>query len=986
MPPPALSALPDRYRLVRELGRGGMATVYLADDTRHHRQVAIKVLRPELSAVIGGERFLREIELTAGLQHPHILPLFDSGEAGGLLFYVMPFVEGESLRDRLEREPRLALTDALAIAGDVAAALTWAHAHGVVHRDIKPENILLSGGEALVADFGIALALSNADAGRLTVTGLSLGTPAYMSPEQIAGEKHVDGRSDVYALACVLFEMLVGEPPFTGASAQSVLAQALVDAPRHPRTLRADVPPAVDAAITRALAKAPQDRFATPREFVEACAMPVAPAPSPRRTIAVGAVAALALAAVAGPLWRSSRAADARASLPAIAELAREGRFVEAYERAVRAERRIAGDSILAGILDEVSDLLTVTSQPSGASVWVQRMPAAGEAAPDSVLLGTTPIRARRLARAEYRLILHLPGRRSVERIASSELARSDSWPHEGRRLELTVPLPAPEEVPEDMIAVPGGTYAIVSPDLPIGLVAELRPYLLDRHEVTNAQFREFARSGGYATPRFWTGAAGVPPSQFVDRTGLAAPRAWRNQEPPAGQEDHPVSGVSWHEARAFCVSRGKRLPTLYEWEKAARDGVASVVGVLMPWGLMSAALTADRRANFGGSGTVPVHALPFGIGPYGAHAMAGNVKEWLANPVGDGFAVAGGSWQDPAYVFSELGALPGTTASPAVGFRCARTADPVGAPGDQGAGPIRIAAAPRAYRPVDAATHRTLQEFYRYDRRPPAPRGTSIVETPDWTRERFWIDGPGSDSVLVYLYLPRTAEPPFQTVVNVPSAAPFFFEPVWEGVESDLGPHIKAGRAVLAPVFAGMIERPLPPGAAPPVPSSVGFRDQLVRHATELRMAMDFLGTRAEIDTTRLAYLGTSWGAGSRLTFAGVDDRFRAIVLVGAGIDERVQPTLPEVAPFNFAPYLTPPKLMLNGRHDEEHPWTTRALPLWNLLRDPKELVLIDGVGHNPPLEYRVAPINAFLDRTLGPVRPRSSGREDAEPDERNT
>ena len=223
------SALAERYRVERELGVGGMATVYLAEDVRHRRRVALKVLHPELSAVLGPERFLKEIELTASLQHPHILPLFDSGSAAGQLFYVMPFVDGETLRGRLEREKQLRVADALAIAREVADALQYAHERGVVHRDIKPENILLQGGHALVADFGIALAVQQAGGQRMTQTGLSLGTPQYMAPEQAMGDRNVDARADIYALGAVTYEMLAGEPPFTGPTAQAIVAKVITE-------------------------------------------------------------------------------------------------------------------------------------------------------------------------------------------------------------------------------------------------------------------------------------------------------------------------------------------------------------------------------------------------------------------------------------------------------------------------------------------------------------------------------------------------------------------------------------------------------------------------------------------------------------------------------------------------------------------------------------------------------------------------------------
>lgn len=264
------TALMDRYRLDRVLGRGGMATVYLAEDLRHRRRVAIKVLHPELAASVGVERFLREIAIAAQLTHPHILPLFDSGEANGSLYYVMPYVEGESLRDRLNRERQLPLTDAVQVAREVADGLGYAHSLGLVHRDIKPENILLSGGHAVITDFGIARAISAAGSEKLTATGLAVGTPAYMSPEQAEGAATLDGRSDVYSLGCLLYEMLGGEPPFTGSTAQAILARKASQPAPPLRALRDTVPDDVERTVLASLARAPADRFPTAAAFAEA--------------------------------------------------------------------------------------------------------------------------------------------------------------------------------------------------------------------------------------------------------------------------------------------------------------------------------------------------------------------------------------------------------------------------------------------------------------------------------------------------------------------------------------------------------------------------------------------------------------------------------------------------------------------------------------------------------------------------------------------
>jgi len=271
-------ALAGRYRLDREVGRGGMATVHLAQDLKHRRAVAVKVLHPELAANVGADRFLREIEIAAGLNHPHILTLIDSGSADRLLYYVMPFVEGESLRGRLMRDRRLAVAEAVDLARKVAGALAYAHSRGVVHRDIKPENVMLHQGEPMVTDFGIARALSG-EGESLTQTGISLGTPAYMSPEQASGEHEIDGRSDIYSLGCMLYEMLAGEPPFTGPSVQAIIVKRFTEQARPVRVLRPEVPEEVERALLRALARAPSERYATAGDFAQALSIGVTRTP-----------------------------------------------------------------------------------------------------------------------------------------------------------------------------------------------------------------------------------------------------------------------------------------------------------------------------------------------------------------------------------------------------------------------------------------------------------------------------------------------------------------------------------------------------------------------------------------------------------------------------------------------------------------------------------------------------------------------------------
>ncbi len=361
------AALEGRYRIERELGAGGMATVYLAQDLKHDRRVAIKVLKPELAAVLGAERFVVEIKTTAALQHPHILPLFDSGTADGFLYYVMPYIEGETIREKLNRETQFGVDEAVRIAREVADALDYAHRHGVIHRDIKPENVLLHDGRAMVMDFGIALAVSAAAGGRMTETGLSLGTPHYMSPEQATAEKEITPRSDIYSLATVLFEMLAGQPPHIGGSAQQVIMKILTEDAAPVSAMRKHVPPNVVAALEKALEKLPADRFDSAKAFGEALVNPAfatagttairkATSPSARVYFWGPTVLAvvMALAFVTALARRPSRAAEkpmrfsiARSSNPVdldqglsisrdgrvIAYLANNGGVIRAYQR-----------------------------------------------------------------------------------------------------------------------------------------------------------------------------------------------------------------------------------------------------------------------------------------------------------------------------------------------------------------------------------------------------------------------------------------------------------------------------------------------------------------------------------------------------------------------------------------------------------------------------------------------------------------------------
>ena len=941
------AALSGRYTVEREVGQGGMAIVYRARDLKHDRLVAIKVLKPELANALGPDRFLREIKLTAQLSHPHILPLLDSGEADGLIYYVMPFVEGETLRHRLLRDGKLPLDEALRITREVADGLESAHRRGVIHRDVKPENILLEEGHAVVADFGIARAVAESSEQKLTATGIAVGTPEYMSPEQMLGGRGgtIDARTDVYALAAVLHELLTGAPPKHGTLAD-----------------RPEIPGDVARVLRRAMDDDPARRFPTTSAFAAALPRPSSGASDlgavtrlarrPKYAIPAILVVLLALLTVfiAG---RPGRARErGRALLAQATLLADSGRYEEAYDALAKAERALPGDSAVARVMPRVADIIGVTSEPAGAKVYARRF-----GANDSIELGETPIAPRRLARGDYRVTVTKPGFVPYTTISATQGTRSrkNGW-RTGETVAINVGLSSDSGVPPDMVFVPGGDYTLAGPKMPLGVKATLDEYLIDAYEVSNEQYRAFVVRTGY-------------PKGFVDLTGMPGPRGWTAQEFPQDRGRYPVTGVSWTEASAYCASLGKRLPTIFEWEKTARNGLAATgEGLSMPWGYSRPGDAIDVRANFGGTETKPVDAYPFGISTYGVYNMAGNVKEWTANPLLNGRGVTGGSWEDLSYLYGTFGAHDPSASSAALGFRCARTAKP--SSNDQGA--FRIPSVDRTpvYTAVGPAAFQALLAHYRYDPRPLEPQVLQIVATPDWTRYRISYIALDNDTALGYLYIPKQATAPYQTMVYLSSTASFIgLRTVPEEVEWAVGPNIRAGRAVFAIVFKGSAERAFGGGWEPPAPPSVRFRDLMVLHGTELRRAVDYLETRDDIDKRRIAYVALSWGAGSRLPLAAIDDRFRAVVLIGGGIDERLQPTLPEASSINFAPYIRPSKLLLNGDMDEEHPWQTRGLPLWNLLREPKQLVLIPGVGHIPPLQDRVPAINRFLDQTLGPV-----------------
>jgi formylglycine-generating enzyme required for sulfatase activity/tRNA A-37 threonylcarbamoyl transferase component Bud32 len=655
------AAVSDRYAIERELGAGGMATVYLARDLKHDRHVALKVLRPELASVLGGERFLREIEIAARIEHPHILTLIDSGDADGILYYVMPYMKGESLRDRLSREGKLPIADAIRMLRDVADGLAEAHSHGLVHRDIKPDNVMMSGNHAVVMDFGVAKAVTSATGPQdLTTTGIALGTPSYMSPEQASADPNIDHRTDIYAMGALGYELLAGRPPFLGASAQEILAAHLVTEPAPVSQHRADTPPALEAVVMKCLAKRPADRWQKTDEVLqrlEAIVTPSGGVPSTtisaatlgrapvKRSVWRTAAIAVAVVLLATVVFVQQRGASATRALAADMRAAAESGNLDAAYVLLAASGRDLGDRAFVPIADTFGGVVTIATEPAGAAVEVARGLGSLDSVASAVLLGRAPIEHRVLLAGHYRLTV------AADDYVTGEFTFGLSA---GDTIVVTAELVPAAWDAEGMVLVSAGS--VPGPLAPRSEGAELPAFLIDRHEVSNRQYMRFVGDGGYRDLDMWPDsmltrngwvARETALAALVDRTGLPGPRGWSGGQFPDGRADHPVTGISWYEAAAYARWAGKSLPTAEQWWRAALGDRGS----RFPWG--NDLVTIDDRSNFGGVSTTPVGRFPFGASPFGAHDMAGNVREWMAGPASaTRFAVMGGSWQTPTYMF----------------------------------------------------------------------------------------------------------------------------------------------------------------------------------------------------------------------------------------------------------------------------------------------------------------------------------------------
>lgn len=691
------------------------------------------------------------------------------------------------------------------------------------------------------------------------------------------------------------------------------------------------------------------------------------------------AAATLVSLLLVGGWWlrHRSNVAWAKEQVSRVEELSNAGDYFAAFDLASDVQNYLPDDPNLTALMPTISDTLSVASDPPGAAVYFKRFARGESSSAEKRSVGTTPIANLRIARGQYILYVEKEGFAKTEQTISGAVAKAGGVSVTPPPIKVEQKLIEAGRIPDRMAFVPGGEYRLVAWERPTEQKVRLDDFIIDKYEASNQDFKEFVNAGGYLKKQFWK----IPfvkdgkivswdeaMREFKDRTGLPGPRSWSNQNFPEGRADHPVTDVTWYEAAAYAEFRGKALPTIYQWEKAARNGQATPFGNYMPWGPFYPGDLLDDRANFDAGGTTPVAALEFGMSPFGAYNMAGNVSEWTLNDSSEGFIATGGSWGDPSYTFAQFGRFPGFFSSAKRGFRCALTL--AGAMGDQGDNRIEIKNEIPAYTPSSDADFKKWAGSYRYEKTPLDPQIVETVETDEWRREKITFNGAGGERAIAYLYLPKNFPAPLQVIHYIPAAdVDRGLRPLTSSVENRMAPLIKSGRAVFGVVVKGYIERLFPAGFQYPDKSTAEYRDLVSNRITDIRRGLDYLESRNDLDTKKLVLYAPSAGARLAVITAAIEDRYVCVFLVGAGVVRDDLRTVPEANPINFAPHIGGPKLMLQGKFDEDTPLKTQSEPLYKLLREPKQMVLFDG-GHVPAIEVQVPIATKFLDEKLGPVR----------------
>ncbi len=957
----------SHYRILERIGGGGMGEVYKAEDLTLGRIVALKFLNEKSARERQSvERFRREARAISALNHANICTIYEIAEANGQNFIAMEFLPGKTLRDHISGGA-IETGAVLDIGFQIADALDSAHTQGVIHRDIKPENIFLTPrGQIKILDFGLAKLVTNAepsalptvDERSLTSHGATVGTVAYMSPEQTRGEV-IDTRTDIFSFGTVLYEMACGRRPFNGETSAAVSDSILHATPAPPSSINPGALAGLDRIVTKALEKDRERRFASAaemrtelntlrqRRIIESSGSQPIVSVLRKPSFITAALLLLAAGAVAaGFIYRSYARTTwlHEKALPEIQQLVLQRKAVAALKLIQQAEHFGAGDPALIKLKAATLTLAPIDTQPPGADVSIRDYAADRNT---WEYLGKTPLKENRLPGGFYAFKISKEGYEIVETTGS------------GR--PMNVSLDPTGTLLAGMVRVSAGNVDPTSHH-----DVDLDSFLIDKFEVTNKDYKKFMDAGGYRDPKFWKYpfAKDGRVLNFADamllmrdKTDRAGPSTWELGNHPAGEEDYPVSGISWYEAAAYAQFVGKNLPTVYHWYRAADLGLFSDI---------------LQASNFAGKGPAKVGQYS-GLGPFGTYDMAGNVKEWCSNSsdaTGARKYVLGGASTDPPYMYQEPDARIPFDRSATNGMRLIKeaTANSASTNADAAA-PVSFAAADyRNVKPVSDSVFEIYKSLYSYDRTPLDSKIESADDSSSsWKRQRITFNAAyANERVIAYLFLPKNSSPPYQTVVYFPHSGAQVFHTVEDTQLMMIDFVVKSGRALLFPIYKNTFERL----GTVPAPGTSAERDETIQQAKDLRRSVDYLESRGDIDSSRLAYYGISWGAVQGPIMLSMEPRFKVAIFAAGGCNG--QKVLPEADSMNFASRVKIPVLMINGRYDFEIPLDTCQEPLFRLLGSPsqdKRHVLYD-TGHAPPMLPVMKEGLNWLDHYLGPVK----------------
>lgn len=932
----------EHYRLLEPLGAGGMGEVWLAEDLKLGRQVAIKRLPAALASDPQWlERFLREARTLAALNHPNIVTIHAVEESQASPFLTMELVRGRTLSRDIPAGG-LPSAQVLDLAITIAGALAAAHERGIVHRDLKPDNIMMGDdGRLRVLDFGLATTrvVAEPPAGGLdgstiaidsglTRQGTIIGTIAYMSPEQAQG-RPADTRSDVFSLGIVLYEMASGLRPFTGSDQMSILASILRDVPPPCDRVNPAASTRLAAVIDRCLEKDPARRYATAAELRDEL--------------------------VALRTWvRGDALTELTRIVDRIQGLEEGPEAWQAFELGREIAKLAPGDPQLQRLSPIFARELNVTSDPPGANVFVKYYgtPEAGWTP-----MGVTPLENLPWPKGFTRIRVEREGRRAAEDLI---------WNHDYIGTTWAFTLFAPDHAPPEMEWVPAGQFALHVPGLDHLEAEPTTGFFMDRNPVTNAEYKRFVDAGGYAKPEFWrepvladdrelTRTEAV--ARFVDATGHAGPAGWEVGEYPRGEGNLPVSGVCWYEAAAYAAWAGKQLPTIFHWNRVA-------------FTVASAQIIA--QSNLAARGPVPVDTT-LSFNRYGVRDLAGNVREWTWNAASPGERrfILGGGWNDPEYSFNDAWAQSALDRSPTNGFRCIRSDPPD--PNAERLG--RMIDLPfrdfLAETPVPDAVFEYFLRQFRYDRTP--LQVTIEADEPSalgrWQTVTF-AAAYGGERMCAHVFLPERGRPPYQPIVMFPGSNAIHTRTFNVLDLRRIDFLTRSGRAIVLPVFKGTYHRGGDLHSDYPT-ETASYRDYVTMWGKDLGRTIDYLESRGDMDVERIGYFGLSWGGAMGAIMPAIERRIRANVLYVAGLC--FQHALPEVDAINYITRVTQPTLMLNGEFDFFFPSETSQRPMFELFGTPaehKRRLTFPG-GHSVPRTETIRETLAWFDRYLGSPAP---------------